>query len=112
MPETRTPSVARPAYIKVFRIQRQSGAWRKTSTKLLQWNGLGHSFGVSACWSVISEVSAMNTIGARKQIATPIRMLWSATATRSRRRRTAAGARRRTIGAGAATTLAHRIAPP
>ena len=75
MLETSRPSVASTEYISVFSAQRQSGAWRKTSTKLLQWNGRGQSVEDSAWSSVISEVSPMNTNGARKQIATPIRML-------------------------------------
>ena len=64
--------------------------------KLLHWNGSGQSLGESACSFVISAVSATNTTGARNSAAAAISRLWSATATRKRRRRTARGGVRRT----------------
>ena len=66
------PSVPRPEYIIVFRVQRQNGALRKTSTKFDHWNGCGQRSEESAWWVLISAVSAMNTNGARNIAATTI----------------------------------------
>ena len=93
----------------VLSVQRQSGACWKTSTKLLQWNGCGHSFGVSAWSLVINAVSTMKTSGARNTIAARS----GCCARRSRPaapRRTAAGARRRTTRRSAAVAISG-IAP-
>src|SRR5438132_14212422 len=77
--EITTPSVARPEYQSVFRYQRQTGAWRKTSTKLLQRKGCGQMREDSAWSCVISAVNVMNANGARKITAAAISRLWSAT---------------------------------
>src|SRR6266511_4495999 len=47
----------------------------------------------------------MKTNGARKAIASAIRTLWFATASRKRRRRTRGGGRRRTSGAATSTEV-------
>src|SRR5581483_8003453 len=100
--ETSRPSVASVEYSSVFSAQRQSGAVVKTSTKLCQANGCGHSRDDSAWSFVISAVRVMKTNGARKTIDAEINRLWFATASRNRRRRTGAGGFRRLSATGAA----------
>ena len=92
----------------MFSIQRQSGAFVHTSTKLRQRNGCGQRSGESAWLFVISAVSAMKKNGARNAIAKPIKTAWFATASRKRRRRTAAGTRRRASGAVVAVAVIGR----
>src|SRR2546421_792947 len=77
--ERSRPSVARPEYNIVFSVQRQIGAVVKTSSKLAQRNGCGHRLDESAWLFVISAVSTMKTIGARKAIEAAIRSEWFAT---------------------------------
>src|SRR5438034_5263427 len=85
MLEISRPSVASPEYMSVFSAQRQIGACRKTSTKLLQRNGCGQRSEESAWVLVINEVSTMKTKGARNMAATTIKRLWFATETSTRR---------------------------
>ena len=107
--ETTTPIVARIEYSSVFPIHDMNGAFVKTSTKFDQWNGCGQRRAESA-WSFdISAVSVMKTNGRRNMIPAAMRMLWSATVTRKRRRRTRAGGLRRTSSALARAALV--IAP-
>ncbi len=95
----------------MFPIHNVKCAFVKTSTKFDQWNGCGQRRAESA-WSFdINAVSVMKRNGRRNSSPAATRMVWSATVTISRLRRTARGGFLRTNSVAVALVTALVIGP-